>query len=67
MTNYPIDAALAASQMGIRNSYEYASDKEGTRKMFEKERSSRARFYRNSRVGTKYERLQQDYFVDEDN
>ena len=61
------DAALAASQMGIRNSYEYASDREGTRKMFEKERSSRIRFYRNSRVGTMYERLQQDYFVDEDN
>ena len=61
------DVALTAGEMGIRNYYQYSSDREGTRKMFEKEHSSRTRFYRNSRIGTKYERLQQDYFVDEDN
>ena len=60
------DVALTAGQMGIRNYYEYSSDREGARKMFEKERSSRTRFYKNSRVGTMYERLQQDYFEDED-
>lgn len=60
------DVALTAGQMGIRNYYQYSSDREGTRKMYEKESRSRTRFYRNSRVGTMNDRIQKDYFVDED-
>lgn len=60
------DVALTAGQMGIRNYYQYSSDSEGTRKMYEKESRSRTRFYRNSRVGTMNDRIQKDYFVDED-
>ena len=60
------DAALAAGQMGIRNSYNYSSDNEGTRKMFEKERGYRTRFYRNSRVGYERNRLKDGYFKDDD-
>lgn len=61
------DVALTAGEMGIRNYYQYTSDRDGTRKMFEKERSSRTRFYRNSRVGTMNDRLQRDYFQPDDN
>lgn len=60
------DAALAAKDMGIRNSYQYSSDEEGTRNMFKKERSSRMRFYRNSRVETLVNRLQEGYFDEDD-
>lgn len=60
------DAALAAKEMGIRNSYQYSSDEEGTRNMFKKERSSRMRFYRNSRVETLVNRLQEGYFDEDD-
>ena len=60
------DAALAAGRMGIRNSYNYSSDNEGTRKMFEKERGYRTRFYRNSRVGYERNRLKDGYFKDDD-
>lgn len=60
------DVALTAGQMGIRNYYQYSSDREGTRKMYENESRSRTRFYRNSRVGTMNDRIQKDYFVDED-
>lgn len=60
------DAALAAREMGIRNSYQYSSDWEGTRNMFKAERSSRLRFYRNSRVETQKKRLQEGYFNEDD-
>ena len=59
------DAALAAGQMGIRNSYNYSSDYEGTRKMFEKERGYRTRFYLNSREGYEINRLKDGYFKDD--
>lgn len=35
------DAALAAKNMGIKNSYQYSSDYDGTRNMYEKEKRSR--------------------------
>lgn len=60
------DAALVARDMGIRNSYQYSSDVEGTRNMYKKERRSRTRFYRNARVETDVNRLQEGYFDDDD-
>ena len=61
------DASLAAGEMGIKNFLEYASDKEGTRRMYEKENRVRSRFYQNSRVGTQRERLQRGYFNEDIN
>ena len=60
------DAALTARNMGIKNSYQYSSDYEGTRKMFEKERNSRRSYYRNARTTTDRKRLQRDYFDPKD-
>lgn len=56
------DASEAAGEMGIENFLEYAADKEGTRRMYERENRVRSRFYQNSRVGTQIERLQRGYF-----
>lgn len=61
------DAALTARNMGIKNSYQYSSDYEGTRKMFEKERRSRRNFYLKSRTSTTYRRMQEGYFEDNNN
>lgn len=60
------DAALAARNMGIKNSYQYSSDYEGTRNMFEKERSSRRNYYRRSRTSTTNKSLREGYFEEDD-
>ena len=60
------DASAAAGEMGIKNFLQYTADKEGTRRMYERENLVRSRFYQNSRLGTHRERLQRGYF-DEDN
>lgn len=61
------NVALVAGDMGIRNYYQYSSDVEGTRNMFKKDRGARAKFYRNARIGTQYNRFQEGYFDDDDN
>ena len=60
------DAALAAKNMGIKNSYQYSSDYDGTRNMYEKEKRSRMKFYQRSRVATDMRTLQDKYFDDEE-
>ena len=46
---------------------QYTADKEGIRRMYEKENLVRSRFYQNSRTGTHKSRLQEGYFKDENN
>lgn len=60
------DAALVARDMGIKNSYQYSSDVEGTRNMYKRERRARTRFYRNARLETLQNRLQEGYFDEDD-
>ena len=61
------DASQAAGEMGIKNFLQYTADKEGIRRMYEKENLVRSRFYLNSRTGTHKSRLQEGYFKDENN
>lgn len=61
------DAAMVAGRVGIKNFYQYSSDKEGTRQMFEKERTSRRNFYGKARTETVIHRLKDNYFEDEEN
>ena len=61
------DASQAAGEMGIKNFLQYTADKDGIRRMYEKENLVRSRFYENSRMGTHRSRLQEGYFKDENN
>lgn len=59
------NAALVAGQMGIRNSLQYTSDIEGTRRMYEKESCSRSNYYHKACTETEIKRLQEGYFNEE--
>lgn len=60
------DAALTARNVGIKNSYQYSSDYEGTKNMYQKESRSRRGYYQRSRTLTDRKRLQEGYFENED-
>ena len=57
------DAVLEAERLGIRNAMNYDADLDGTREMWEKERSSRTRFLEGARTGTEKKRLKNNYFI----
>lgn len=57
------DAIFEAERLGIRNAMNYDANLEGTREMWEKERSSRNRFLEGARTGTEKKRLKDNYFI----
>lgn len=59
------DAILEAGRLGIRNAMNYDASLDGTREMWEKERSSRERFMEGARKGTVIRRLKENYFNEE--
>lgn len=56
------DAIYVANSMGIRNALQYDSDEEGTKVMWEKERSSRKDFYERTRHIRSRHQLKDKYF-----
>ena len=56
------DAIYVANSMGIRNALQYDSDEEGTKAMWEKERSSRKDFYERTRHIRSRHQLKDKYF-----
>lgn len=57
------DAVLEAQKLGIRNSLNFDADVEGTRRMWEKEKSSREMFYSRAQSSSLYDKiLKEDYF-----
>ena len=59
------DAMYESSKIGIKNSLNFCADEEGMKKMWEKERRSRDRFYQKSScTGTDDVDLKENYFED---
>ena len=59
------DAMYESSKVGIKNSLNFCADEEGMKKMWEKERRSRDRFYQKSScTGTDDVDLKENYFED---